>query len=266
MTASPIPLETRTFGGVEVEMRQCGSGPAALFLHSGEGPVAINDEYLRLLGESMQVTALTHPGFMHSSLPNHYRTIGDLALFYLDVLDELGQDPVLLIGASFGGWIAAEVAIRNTSHLSGLVLIDPLGIKVGGRDERDILDLHVLGREERLAAMYHDPANGTRDFAAMTVHERQGIARSREAELRFGWEPYMYNPSLLHWLHRIDVPTLVLRGNQDRVVSQAYHQAFADAIPAARLAIIPEAGHYAHLEQAAAVCEQTVAFPRRHAR
>lgn len=255
-----LRASTRTVAGVEVEVIEAGSGSPLLFLHSGEGPVAVSDEYLRCLAQFSHVTAPWHPGFGHSELPDRYRTVGDLACFYLDLLDTFPGDPPLLVGASFGGWIASELAIHNTSRISGLVLIDPLGIKIGGREDRDIVDLHALSSEDRAAVLFHDSSMASRKYGAMSDHDRQGIARSLAAEARFGWQPYMHDPSLRQWLHRIDVPTLILRGHHDQVVTSAYHQAFVDEIPNATLMSIDDAGHYPHLEKPASVRRHIESF------
>jgi pimeloyl-ACP methyl ester carboxylesterase len=79
--------------------------------------------------------------------------------------------------------------------------------------------------------------------------ELAGIARGREAFARFGWKPYMHNPHLKRWLHRIDLPTLLLWGEQDGIVSTNYGEAWRAEIPGARLEVMPNAGHFPHWEQ-----------------
>ena len=76
-------------------------------------------------------------------------------------------------------------------------------------------------------------------MTALPETELAGIARGREAFARFGWKPYMHNPRLKRWLHRIDIPTLLLWGERDGIVSTAYGEAWRAAIPGARMEIIP---------------------------
>lgn len=85
-------------------------------------------------------------------------------------------------------------------------------------------------------------------------------SRDREAFAYFGWKPYMHNPSLRHWLHRIDIPTLLVWGAQDRFVSPEYAQRYAEAIPNSELQVVPEAGHYPHIERPEAVMDRVFQF------
>ena len=105
-----------------------------------------------------------------------------------------------------------------------------------------------------------DPAKGERDLMQLPDTELAGIARGREAFARFGWKPYMHNPRLRHWLHRIDLPTLLLWGEQDGIVSTAYGQAWQAEIAAARMEIIPHAGHFPHWEQPKDFVDRLVHF------
>jgi pimeloyl-ACP methyl ester carboxylesterase len=75
------------------------------------------------------------------------------------------------------------------------------------------------------------------------------IARNNESFARFGWEPYLHNPKLRHRLHRIKVPTLLIWGEQDHIVTPQYGEAYGKLIPRSRIAVIPQAGHLPHIEQ-----------------
>jgi pimeloyl-ACP methyl ester carboxylesterase len=167
---------------------------------------------------------------------------------------------VVLVGASFGGWIAAEIAVKNAARLSHLVLIDSLGIKVGDRSKRDIVDMHALGREALAAHLYADPGKHRPDFAAQPLEFVEGYARDRESFAYFGWQPYMHNPKLHDRLRRIKLPTLLLWGERDLIVEPDYGRAFAKAIPNARFDIISGAGHMAHVEKPEAVVAEIAAF------
>src|SRR4051812_37418515 len=92
-----------------LETLQGGSGPPILLLH---GTTSLNAEapFLSILAEHAEIIAPTHPGFGNSARPPEFDTLYDLVHLYLDVLDALPHERVTLVGLSFGGWIAAEVA------------------------------------------------------------------------------------------------------------------------------------------------------------
>ena len=136
-----------------------------------------------------------------------------------------------------------------------MVLADPLGIKVGGVIDRDIADMHAMPRDEYMRLAWADPVRGEIDYTQLPETELAAIARGREAFALFGWKPYMHNPRLKHWLHRIDVPTLVLWGEQDGIVSSEYCQAWCAEIAGSRFETITDAGHFPHWEQPAAFAE-----------
>lgn len=257
------PPETRrvTVNAVSVDVLELGIGRPLLFLHGEEGPTAHTTHYLELLAERFRVVAPWHPGFGASDLPEHYRDIGDLALFYLDFLEQEGLEDVVVAGAGFGGWLACEIAVRNNARIGSLVLIDPVGIRPSTDPTAiDITDLDALSAEDRARVTYHDPAFAERDLTVLDEHAREGIARSIEALARFGWTHYLHNRALLHWLHRVQRPTLVLRGESDGVVSRSYHDVLAAAVGAGDVVEVPDAGHSPHLEQPAATVRELTAF------
>jgi pimeloyl-ACP methyl ester carboxylesterase len=234
--------------GISIEMIERGAGRPLLFLHPGIG-IEPDAPVLERLAARYRVLAPTHPGFGRSELPNGFDKVDDLAYFYLDLLDQLDLSDVVVAGVSFGGWIAAEIAIKSTARLSHLVLANTIGIKVGGREQRDIVDIYALTEDELLKLTYHDPAAGKRDYKAMPDADVKAASRNREALARYAWSPYMHDPKLKGRLHRIDVPTLLLWGMSDRVLSEAYGRAFCAAIPGARFEPIERAGHFPHVEQ-----------------
>jgi pimeloyl-ACP methyl ester carboxylesterase len=193
---------TLSIAGVSLELEERGAGRALLFLHPGEG-LEPGREWLDLLARSYRVIAPHHPGWGNSSLPDWLMSVDELAYLYLDLAQLLGMKDAVLVGACFGGWIAAEMAVRDTRRFAHLVLVDPLGIKVGGITDRDIADMHAIPPGEYLRLAWADPAKGARDLMQLPDNELASIARGREAFARFGWKPYMHNPHLRRWLHRI---------------------------------------------------------------
>ena len=249
-----LRTDSAVVDGIRIDLVRGGTGDPLLYLHSVDG-VHPADPFFSGLARSFEVIAPWHPGFGHSELPDDFRGVDDLAYFYLQLIDELGIENALLVGSSFGGWLAAEICVRSTAAFRGLVLLDPVGIKVGGRESRDIADVFAVSQREMTTLAYHDPSKRTRDYSTMADEERLAIARSREAYTYFGWKPYMHNPTLRRWLRRIRIPTLVAWGASDGIVSPAYGKAFAAEIPGASFVEIPEAGHYPHIEQPAETLE-----------
>ena len=245
--------------GASLEIEERGAGRPLLFLHAGEG-LAPERPWLDLLARRYRVVAPWHPGWGNSPLIDPAATVDDLAYLYLDLAAQLRLENAVLVGACFGGWVAAEVMVRSTARFSCLVLVDPLGIKLRGREERDIADMHAVPRAEYLRLAWADPAKGEVDYTNMSDDELAAIVRGREAFALYGWKPYMHNPRLKRWLHRIDRPTLLLWGAADGIVTPEYGEGWHQAIPGARLEVIPGAGHFPHWEQPEAFVERLAAF------
>lgn len=249
-----------TVRGVQLEVVERGQGRPILWLHGEEG-LDPSVPFLHPLTAHGCVLAPSHPGFGHSPEAQTIDTIDDLAYLYLDLLGERTLRDVIVIGCSLGGWVAAEMAVKCADRFGRLVLVAPLGIKVGDRESRDIPDIFALHPDEVARLQYRDPARAVVDYATLSDDQLTVIARNREATALYGWEPYFHNPKLRQRLHRITVPTLLLWGADDRFVTAEYYgAAYRDAIPGARLEIIERAGHFPHLEQPEAVVERIRAF------
>ncbi|HXJ01131.1 MAG TPA: alpha/beta hydrolase [Micropepsaceae bacterium] len=248
--------------GVSVERSERGKGRPLLFLHPGHpsGRVDPAAPVLELLAENRRVIAPTHPGFGMDAAPPKLTTIDDLAYLYLDLMEALDLRGCVLVGVGLGGWIAAEMAVKNCERLSHLVLANAVGIKVGNRETRDIADIYAVTDKQLAELVYADPARMVRDSKTLPQNDLVMMARSREATGRYGWTPYLHNPKLKGRLHRVHIPTLVLWGEADRVVTPDYGRAYADAIPGARFATIGGAGHFPHLEQPETFASRVLEF------
>jgi pimeloyl-ACP methyl ester carboxylesterase len=234
--------------GAKLELLRCGSGRPILFLHPEAGIDPGAPVFNRLASQA-NLIAPSHPGFGASDLLDGMSNIDDLAYYYLDFLEAFNLRDVTIVGVSFGGWIAAEMAIKSTARISRLVLANAVGIKAGNRETRDIADIFALTEAQLAEHSFHDPAAGLRNFETLPDDILRNIARNREATARFGWVPYMHDPKLKGRLHRIDVPTLLLWGESDQIVKPDYGRAYCAAIPGARFDLIERAGHAPHIEQ-----------------
>ncbi|MDR3531230.1 MAG: alpha/beta hydrolase [Rhodopila sp.] len=248
---------------IDLEILRAGpeSGDILLLIH-GINPVSPKAPFVADLARTRRIIAPSHPGFGASPLPPDFDTMYDLVNVYLDVLDSLPGTRIAVAGFGFGGWIAAELAVAGHPKLHRLILIDAVGIKIGGREDRDIVHMFNTNPVELDRRAWHDPAKrpagiyGLGWQAAigddMTDDEMIALARNWDSLCLFAWRPHMFNPRLKDWLHRIHVPTLVLWGESDRIVTPDYGRHYASLIPDAVFETIPQAGHHPELEQPAA--------------
>jgi pimeloyl-ACP methyl ester carboxylesterase len=243
----------------EPDILRRGTGRPLLVLH-GEAPLDPGAPMVDLLAAHAEVIAPTHPGFGHAARPDEIETVYDLVHHYLDLVERLPHERVTLMGLSFGGWLAAEIAAACPHHLDRLILVDAVGIKISDRETPDILDQFNTHPAEVQRRRWHEPAKWAPDFDAMSDEALVAHARNREALCRYAWHPYMHNPRLAGWLRRIAVPTLVLWGGSDGIVAPAYGRAYAARIPGARFEVIEGAGHHPEIEQPGALVERVRAF------
>jgi len=256
--------EERAVGAVTLQLLSGGSGEPLLVLHDHEYFHAWQP-FHEALADSFHVLAPSHPGFGRSTLPREFDSVDDFAYCYLDIVRALGIGPVHLVGLGLGGWIAAEMAVRCTHVLQRLVLVDAVGIKTSDPTTRDIADTFVVGNQELLRLAWHDPAMGAEvmklpGLGQLSEEDLVTLLRNRQTAALITWKPFMHEPKLRARLARIDVPTLVLWGASDQIVTPTYGQAFADSIPGARFQVLPDAGHYPYLEQPAAFVSALAAF------
>jgi pimeloyl-ACP methyl ester carboxylesterase len=254
--------ETLSVADLELEVVRRGSGRPLLLLHGFQN-VDRGAPWLDMLAAGNTVIAPSHPGFGRSPRPDDFRTVYDLVQLYTLALDQLADEAISVLGLSFGGWLAAELAIKAGRRIDRLVLVDALGIKVGDRETADILDVFNTHPRDVTRASWNDPAKWAPDFDALEDDELVIRARNWEALCRYGWHPYMHNPQLKRWLGSIRCPTLVLWGAQDNIVKPSYGRAYAQLIPGARFELIANAGHHPEIEQAQVFAQHVNSFLQR---
>ena len=255
-------MERINIKGRVVETYMSGSGPALLFLHA-EDFFTQHLLFLDQLARHFRVIAPRHPGFGHSTLPDGFRTVDDLAYHTMDLIDALKLNDVTLVGASMGGWIATEICVKSTQNIARLALLGSVGIKFGGRDDRDFADLYALPAQDVARLLFHHPEKFAPDYAQITDDAALEIARDRQSAGYFLWKPFMHNPGLRKWLHRVQIPALVIGGAQDGFIVHGHTGKLAEALPNGRALIIANAGHYPQIEQTDAVAAAIVAFAQR---
>lgn len=241
-------MERIKIGKISLEVLTAGEGPALLFLHGGDYFEQHRDFFERL-ARRWRVVVPRHPGFGGSERPDSFRRVDDLAYLYLDLLEQQDLRKVMLIGSSLGGWIALEMCVRCLERIERLTLIDPVGIKFGDREEREIADIYALPGEELIRRTFFDPERAAPDYGELADDELTAIARDRAATALYGWRPYMHNPGLRQWLHRVRIPALVLWGENDGIVPRDYGEKLSRSLPNARFELIGAAAHYPQLER-----------------
>jgi len=184
-----------------------------------------------------------HPGFDGTPRPGTLASTADLARLYAAPLDRLDVWDVTVIGNSFGGWIAAELALLGSPRVSGAILIDAVGIEVEGHP---VTDISGLSQQEIMALSFHDPGRFSPDPGASGPAPDM-VRANMAAQAAYGGRS-MTDPALLGRLGELDLPVQVIWGESDRIVTPDYGRAYAKAIPMAGFTLLPGAGHLPQVE------------------
>jgi pimeloyl-ACP methyl ester carboxylesterase len=237
-----------TIAGIDIEIFEGGRGAPVLYLHGGAG-IGADFAFIELLAKTHRVIAPSHPGFGRSALPGWLDCVEDIAHVHLELLDKLNLRTVDLVGMSLGGWIASEMATKAPERFPKIALIGPVGVKTGTVEKLDVPDIFAMPEAALDRLRFHDPATHKPDIKAMSDDDLAILVRNHETLALLTWEPYMHNPKLLHRLHRVTAPVLLLRGASDGIVSADYLDRYARLFPNARVATIADAGHGPQVEQ-----------------
>jgi pimeloyl-ACP methyl ester carboxylesterase len=251
-------LNVAGIGPVELTVEDRGERSPFLVLHGGAGPQSVAG-FARLLAEEDQRRVLTptHPGFDGTARPDGLNTVSKLAALYGAFLDDLGLEDVTVIGNSVGGWITAELALLGSPRISGIVLLDAVGIEV---EDHTVADVSGLSVPEIQALSFHDPSPFRVDPATIPDAQKTIMAANGAALAVYAGSPAMADPTLLDRLAGVAAPTLVLWGESDRIVDPAYGQAYAAAIHGARFETLPATGHMPQMENPHLVLEAIVGW------
>jgi len=238
--------------GCRTRLRRAGRGKPLLFLHGASGaPVIL--PFMEKLAERFDVLVPEHPGYGRSDEPQWLENIHDMAYFYLDFIEALALRELTLVGNSMGGWIALEVAVRDCSRLSALVLVSPAGIAAPGVRPADIF---LLSPEDTVRALFHDPKLAEARLAEPLTPEALDLAlKNRHTTARLAWEPRLHDPFLPKWLHRIGVPVKIIWGEEDRILPVGIGHHLKKLMPKAQLHVMKDAGHLPHAERPAEFCD-----------
>jgi len=230
--------------GCKVRLRRGGRGEPLLFLHGASGAPAILP-FMESLARRFDVLVPEHPGWGKSDEPEWLENIHDVAYFYLDFLEHLGLSGVTLVGSSMGGWIAMELAVRDTARLKSLVLVSPAGVAAPGVQAADIF---LMSPEELVRNLFVDPKLAEARLAM--PEDVDASLKNRHTTARLAWEPRLHDPHLPKWLHRIDVPVKIVWGKQDRILPVGLCDELKRLMPEAQVHILDNCGHLPQVEKA----------------
>jgi pimeloyl-ACP methyl ester carboxylesterase len=208
--------------------------------------------------ERFRVLIPHHPGFGDSGDLDGLHEVHDLVLHYVELFDQLGlTSDVDLVGFSLGGLIAARFAIEQKHRLRCLVLVAPAGLRVAGVAVDDMFRIppeELMGRlvhrmETLLPHLPSDPHDV--DFAVDRYRETRTTAIML-------WE-HPFDRVLRRWLGRVDIPTLIVWGDEDRLAPVELARGWADLLPEATVATFPDAGHLV-LDESPEACATVARF------
>ncbi len=237
--------------GKKIRYQEKGEGEPLLFLHDYNG---VNDwhKFQELLSSTYRVIAIELPGYGESERPEWLSKMDDVSFYLLDILDELMLENVHIIGHSLGGWLAADFASRYAEKVKSLILVDSMGLY---RTDLKIPDIYMISNEEHENLRYFNLDN-----KAERELEFLELARAQAMTSRLAWSPRFHDPKLKYRLHRINAPTLILWGKEDKILSPLYAEEFKKYIKHAQIAFIEESSHVPHLEQPESFVDIASAF------
>ena len=236
---------------IQSRVKIAGQGPPLVFFHGPTGLVW--DPFLDSLAESFTVYAPEHPGTTPGD-PDAVKVLDglwDLVLYHYELFDQLGLEAPGVVGHSYGGMLAAEVAATNPDRVGRLVLIDPIGL---WRDDAPVKNWMSMAPEAIAKASFYDPEG---PVAKQVLDLPEDPEARIDAQLHSIWslsctDKFIWpipDKGLKKRLHRVKAPTLIIWGQADDLVSPVYAQEFASRIAGARVEIVDEAAHVPQLEQ-----------------
>ncbi len=258
-TVETVPLR---HCGFEAKVRVAGSGPPVVYLHPAAGPGW--DGFLDALAERHTVYAPDHPGTGETDRSAIHRVpaLWDLVLIYDELLDALGLDQTAVVGSSFGGMMACELAAHRRTAVTSLALLAPAGL---WRDDAPVAQYMVMTPDELTEVLWFDPTSEAVQQATALPEDIDQLATALAdltwamgATGKFMWP--IPDKGLHRRLHRVTARTLIVWGEHDRLIPPVYAQEFAGLIDGARVEMIPSAGHVPEVERLDAVAPLVLDF------
>lgn len=255
--------ETISVAGKSITLMHAGEGPPFVYLHSTLGEGFMWFPFYQALAKHFNVLVPTHPGFGDSTGFDQINDIEDMAFHYIELLDALGLEEVILGGLSLGGYIAAEIAVRWPERVQKLWIADAPGLWVPDKPFPDLF--RYLTEPQKLRELlFADPESPIASLVIKNEADEETRMRAYQnmtVLARLTWER-PYDPKLPLRLHRVKCPTLLLWGEQDQLVPPAYGEEYRRYIPHAELKLIPNCGHLPMFEKEAEFVDALVQFAK----
>jgi len=241
---SKFVREVLTIDGVKTVVHTAGKGEPLVLFH-GAGTVDGFD-FAEAWADRYQVIVPYHPGFGESEDDPTFTDIHDYVMYYLELFDALKVDTMNLVGLSMGGYLAAKFASEHGQRIKKLVLIAPYGLSV---PEHPTADIIAIPGEEIVPMLVSNfdvlkkklPEKPDGDFIATRYREATSFAR-------MFWE-HPTDPKFPRYLHRVKMPTLIVWGDEDRLMPVQQAQSWRKLIPNSEVMIVKGAGHIVQLDK-----------------
>jgi pimeloyl-ACP methyl ester carboxylesterase len=243
-----VPIRHCNF---EAKVKVGGSGPPLVYLHAAGGPIW--DPFVEWLCERYTVHAPHHPGTGETARDSIYavESLWDLVLIYDEILDALNLGSVPVVGTSFGGMMACELAAHRPERVSKMVLLDPIGL---WREDAPVAQYMLMPPEQLQATLYkHLDSEPVQKALEMPEDENERAVVTADlvwalgATGKFVWP--IPDKGLKKRIHRIKADTLIVWGEDDALVSAVYAKEFASRIANSRIEIIKDCGHVPQVER-----------------
>jgi pimeloyl-ACP methyl ester carboxylesterase len=241
--------ETQTVGDDQLVLLTAGAGKPLLVLHEELGWPG----WLRWMQEfSAKRTLLIplHPGFGRTPRADWIMNVRDLACFYARFLRAQQLAPIDVIGFSFGGWIAAEMAANDPALFSRMVLVAPAGIRPPEGEITDLFTITAMSYLRRSVLDERTPEFALLFGGGQSPEQYEALEDARAETARLAWQPYLYNPSLPRLLEgAASVRTMIVWGRDDRIVPFAAASIYQHSLTGAKLVTFEHCGHRPEIEK-----------------
>lgn len=266
-----MSARTLDLHGQAVQLLEEGEGEPLLYLHGFADVHGVVDQWLPFheqLLAGRRLIAPAHPGCADSGGIHDVDSVEDVVLHYAELVDALGLARVDVVGTCVGGWLAAEFAVRYPDRVRRLVLVGATGLHVPGAPIGDLFMLSQAknggDHHDLRALLFAQPETppATELFPNGRASVESELLRYQTLTFagRIGWHPpYLYDRKLRGRLRRIQSPSLVVWGRDDRLVPLAHAHAYAEGLTNSQLVVL-DAGHCVHLEQPVATAAAVTRF------
>lgn len=230
-----------------------GAGPDLIYFHPAAGPGW--DPFLEELARDYTIYAPQFPGTSPDAPHDIHKVdnLADAVMIYEEAFRALGLQRPIAIGQSFGGMMALELAAAYPDLFSRVIVMDPIGL---WRDDLPVTNWITAAPAELPGLLFRDPSSPeAQAMLAMPEDKEAAVLATAQLIWNLGATGKMVWPipdrGLAKRLHRIRVPTLIVWGDEDALVSSAYANEFRDRIKGSRAEIIKNCGHIPQVERPA---------------